>query len=118
MQYKVIDTRRDFIIRLHNKLIKNATNKEQENDILAMITSIIQVLKNRSQFRTMQQELGVEMIFRGYIVENWFRSIPTNKYKIFNKIIVCECIDFYNSSWKHCNEIFYLKEKQYEFLLK
>ena len=50
MQCKAIDTRRGFIIRLHNKLIKNATNKEQENDILVIITGITQVLKNRSQF--------------------------------------------------------------------
>ena len=58
------------------------------------------------------------MIFRGYIIENWFGTIQTNKYKTFNKIIVHNCIEFYISSQKNRNEIFYLKERQYEFLIK
>ena len=59
-----------------------------------------------------------ELLFRGYIVENWFDSGSINKYKTLNKIIVRECIEFYNSKWKQRNEIYHSREKQHEFLLK
>ena len=62
--------------------------------------------------------MGGKLLFWGYIVENWFDLGIINKYKELNKIIVRECVEFYNTIWKQRNEIHHSWEKQHEFLIK
>jgi len=60
----------------------------------------------------MQQEIRVEMIFRGYIISNWYHTNKRNKFSQMNKVIVCKCVEYYNRKWKEQNEIFHsLKAK-------
>jgi len=45
VQYKALDMRREFATKLHNKLVKKATNEQQVNNIMVIIMDIAQVLK-------------------------------------------------------------------------
>ena len=90
----------DVYNKLTQKLIKAAKDDKRKIEVMAILNNIMQILKDKHQYQTMQQEVGVDMIFRGYIVENWFKNTLTNKYKALNKIIVYEYIGFYNQYQK------------------
>ena len=60
-----------------------------------MLFDIIQYFQKGAIHKTMQQDIGCNMLFRGFIVEDWFRSKLYNFNK-FNRIIIKECIMFCN----------------------
>ena len=49
---------------------------------------------------------------------NWFDLSNTLKYQLANKIIIKECIIFYNKQWKTRNKILYSTEVQHDYLIK
>ena len=40
----------------------------------SMIDDIEKYLKNKEEFFTMQQAIGFDLIFRGFIAKDWFRK--------------------------------------------
>ena len=65
-------------------------NHMQKHDIIDDLENII---KNKDECKTMQQVLGIEMVFRGFIVTDWFRADANCKdYEELNKKIVELCM--------------------------
>ena len=98
-QCKAISTeKREWIQKLHDKLMKQIDAEEHE--LLDMLHDIVTYLKvNNNMLKTTQQLISIKNVFRGYIVTNWFDTGETFKYRLANKIIVKECMMFYNEYW-------------------
>ena len=109
--------KREWVRKLHDKLIKKTDVEEHE--VLDMLHDIVTYLKvNNNRLRTTQQLIGIENVFQGYIVINWFDTDKTFKYRSVNKIIVKECVMFYNKCWLQRNEILHSKDIQHDFITK
>ena len=65
----------------------------------------------------MQKEIGFKALFYRFIIKDWFGSNPRyNKYKLQNKIIVKEYIEYSGKYQKLRNKIHHNKSKQKEIL--
>ena len=69
--------------------IKHDANLEQ---IDLMIEDITLFLNDETPINTNQLIIRYNMLFRGYIIRNWFGMDSSNKYKDLNKVIVKLCI--------------------------
>ena len=76
-----------------------------------MIDDVEKYMTNREDYCTMQQVLGHDMIFRGFIVKDWFgKNVNAHKYGKHNKAITKLCVQYYWMCWKERNEIMNKKE--------
>ena len=83
-----------------------------------MLSNIVNYFKEQKKNKTIQMLVGIEIIFRGIIVRDWFGISDTNKYHQINKIIIREAIKFYYQYQINQNTIYHSKEKQIEYLKK
>ena len=69
-----------------------------EEEIVTMIKDIWNFLVNREEnYKTNQQYLGFEALFRAYIMKAWFRSnFSSSKYRECNKTLARLRVRFYN----------------------
>ena len=57
-----------------------------------MINDIENYLFDKEKYVTMQQVLGIDMLFRGFIVKDWFgKDQNACKYGMYNKAIIKLC---------------------------
>ena len=118
-----IEIRRNFIQTLLGKLLKNKPESVEVNEIMAYCEDILRYLEDdvedEDEYETTQRYVGMQEIFRGYIVKNWMgANINCTKYYVLNKVLVYECVMFYNKCWKHRNEVAQDETKQRERLIK
>ena len=59
-----------------------------------IIKDITLFLNEKTPIHTNQQIIGLDTLFKGYIVQNWFRIDSNNEFKDVNKILVKYCIQF------------------------
>ena len=55
------------------------------------------------------------MLFRGFFAADWFGE-KSNNFNQFNRIIIKECVMFYNECWRSRNTIYHSKEVQMRVL--
>ena len=66
----------------------------------------IAAIYNENEEKGTQALLGHHMIFRGYIVKNWFGTTTTDeKYHDANKIFVKESVLHYSKCWRDRNDV-------------
>ena len=66
-----------------------------------------------------QQYLGMQELFRGYVVIDWEgTNFKNEKYKKLNRISVKRYIEYYDKCWKYQNNEYHDKEKQRKRLIK
>ena len=105
--------KRQFIINLYNDLQKDPSSINKSMEVLAMLFDISQYLKNKDgKVKTMQSQIGVNILFQGYIVRDWLGNSNTNRYSRLNKIIIKHCVNFYYRSWVLCNELYHTPGKK------
>ena len=61
-----------------------------------MTNDIERFLKDNDEYSAMQQVIGYNMLFRGFIVLDWFRkNKDERKYKNYNRTIIKLCVQHY-----------------------
>ena len=61
--------------------------------------------------RTLQYKVGVDKIFKGFIIKDWFGENEYAKYRKWNKVLIKQSIEFYQKYWTERNEAYYQPEK-------
>ena len=61
-----------------------------------MIEDITIFLNEKILVHTNQWIIGLDALFKGYIVWNWFEIDLNNEFEDVNKILVKYCIQFYH----------------------
>ena len=56
--------------------------------------------------------MGVDKIFKGFIIRNWFGKNKVSKYRKWNKVMIKQSIEFYQKCWMERNKVYYQLEKQ------
>ena len=85
------------------------------------VEDILQYLENEEEeeYETNQYLIGMQELFRGYIVVvQDGTNLRSKKYSVLNKIVTKKCVEFYVQCWKHRNKIFHNEEKQKECVKK
>ena len=99
-------------MKLRDQLLTLEITEEVIYETLQMINDIEQYLKGNQYFIMMQKEIGFKELFYRFIAKDWFRSDPEcKKFRLQNKKIVKECVDYCGKYWKLRNEIHYNKSK-------
>ena len=107
---KLIETLSNELNKLENR--ENVRWKKMINDLEYYLT-------NKEDMSTMQQTIGCDMVFRGFIVKDWFgTNRGETKYQIFNKVTVKLCVQHYWTCWKERNDIMNTKEIKRKFVLE
>ena len=100
LQCKAVgNSKREFIINLHTKLQKENKDWLYKNKILRIINDIVQYFKATTNFRTTQQLIGIDKLFRGFIMKNQIGIDKTQHYNQMNKILVPEYEKYYYKIW-------------------
>ena len=75
-------------------------------DVEVFLNDTIDFLQGTNSGRGTQALIGHGMLFRGFIVKDWFGGNRNQtKYQNVNKIIVKESVMYYGKCWKDRNEI-------------
>ena len=77
---------------------------EIKHQVMDLLHDIVQYFKELQNFRTLQAKLGVELLFKGFIVRSW-DSNKELKYRALNKIVVRESINYYYKYWLIRNKL-------------
>ena len=104
-----------FVKDLMETLIKNKSKEVNEDKIMSFVEDIMKYAQNEQEgdYKSNQQYVGMQELFRRYIVIDWERTnFGNKKYKDLNKIIVKRCVEFYDACWKHRNDEYHNEEKQ------
>ena len=84
-----------------------------------MILDIENYLENKEDMNTMQQVIGHNMVFRGFIVKDWFgKNKNESKYVKYNKVITKLCTQHYWTCWKERNDIINTKDIKRKYVLE
>ena len=113
--------RKDFIWELVIELVKNKSEEVSVDVIILFVEDILQYLENEEEkeYKTNQHLVGMQELFRGYVVVVWEGTeLRSKKYSVLNKIIAKKCMEFYVKCWKQRNEILYDENKQREYIKK
>jgi len=95
---KTKEIRRNYIIQMTIALLKNKEEYISHNVIFNMIEDIMVYLENGDpdEYETTQHYIGMDAIFRGFIVRDWKEAnFQCNKYRIVNKIVITHSVQFY-----------------------
>ena len=109
-----IHLRRTFIRNLVVELARNKSDQIHVEEIMSFVEDILRYLENEQEeeYEMNQQYVGMQELFRGYIVIDWEgTNFGNKKYKKLNKIIVKRCVEFYDACWKHRNDEYHNDEK-------
>ena len=85
---------KEFITNVYNKLMKVVRSDEMKYQVIDLLHNIVQYFKELTNFRILQAELGIELLFKGLIVRSWDSSNEL-QYRKMNRIVVQEVIDYY-----------------------
>ena len=86
-----------------------------------MVEDIMNYLESgdEDEYETNQQYIGVDQLFRGFVVKDWQEAnFHSTKYRILNKILVYHSVHHYNECWKHRNEAYHDPIKQRNRMLE
>ena len=105
---------------MKTKLKKIASN-EQKEDIISMVVVDITnyVNQEEKEYVTTQHLVGMELIFKEWVVKNWLNIQQSQSYtmKKLNKIIVKCSMIFYSKAWTYRNKIMHDDIKFREFVI-
>lgn len=105
-----------LVERLNTELEK-LENKEKVR-WKSMVNDIKNYLANINNENAMQQVIGHDVIFRGFIVKDWFGNgkdeLLNRKY---NRVIVKLCVQHYWTCWKERNDIMNNKDVKRKFVM-
>ena len=66
----------------------------------------LKLFRNKDDVSTMQQLIGYDMIFRSFIVKDWFgKDKEESTHSKYNKVITKLCFKNYWMFWKERNDI-------------
>ena len=86
---------------------------------MALIEDIENAIYGRNCYKTMQQVIGIEAVFRGFVVIDWFGvDLKSERYKNLNKKIVTLCMQHYWECWEKRNEIRMRPDVRREYMRK
>ena len=105
--------------KLLSQLVKNKGDIDV-NEIMSFCEDILIYLDDDDdEFEMNQQFVGMQELFRGYVVSDWKgTNMKCKKYRYLNEIIARESVFFYNKCWKHRNEVQHDPVKQKERMVK
>lgn len=110
----------EYLNELKSKMNKIATH-ENERELVELIMKDIKayVHNKDAEFTTTQQLIGMDLLFKGWVVKNWLNVNQEQSYlmKKLNKILVKHSVMFYSKVWVHRNEILHDTEKCREHTL-
>ena len=81
---------------------------------MSFVEDIIRYIENKEEeeYKTNQQYVGMQELFRGYVAVVWEgTNLNSKKYRMLNKIVAKKCVEFYMKYWKERNEADYDKRK-------
>ena len=67
--------------------MKLVQSDEIKYKVIDLLNNVVQYFKELQNFRTLQVKLGVELLFKRFIVRSW-NSNEELKYRVLNKIVV------------------------------
>lgn len=110
----------EYLNELKSKMSKIAIH-ENERELVELIMKDIKayVHNEDAEFTTTQQLIGMDLLFKGWVVKNWLNVNQEQSYlmKKLNKILVKHSVMFYSKAWVHRNEILHDTEKCREHTL-
>ena len=74
------DKRKDFIVKLHNKLHKDVIFEDLKEPIMDILSDIVEYFKGKNNFKITQSIISMNFLFRGMIVRDWKNNSDMNKY--------------------------------------
>ena len=78
----------EFLFRLKARLIESENVDQVAYEILQFVDDISQYLKGGDDYRTLQLILVFKILFRSFVIRDWFNSnIICNKYQNQNIVI-------------------------------
>jgi len=103
-----------YLIDLENELKKvKGVHQEREtvNHILSDINTYIK--NNNEELVTTQQLIGMDLIFKGWVMKNWLNvnQCQSVVMKNVNRIIVRKSVQFYSKAWMNRNELLHDEQK-------
>ena len=118
---KTINIRKEFIKTLIKEMLQKFSTDIDQDEILSLIEDILKYLESddSDEYETNQGIIGIQYIFRGYIVKAWTGSnFSQDKYHKLNKIAVRLCIEHYYNCWIDRNKSFHDEEYQKERIMQ
>ena len=97
-----------FVNDLKAKLDAVAIDEIDKAEIEMIIEDIkTYVMGAQNEYATTQHAIGMELIFKGWVVKNWFDVQQKQRFTTgkVNKIIVKQSMVFYLKAWKNRNDI-------------
>ena len=95
---------------------------EQDKEMIELIIKDLNtyIYQKEDDFKTTQHLVGMDLIFKGWVMKNWVNVNETQSYvmKKLNKAIVKRSMLFYSEAWKHQNEVIKDGGKYREYVLK
>ena len=86
---------------------------------MVLIEDIVDYLNGNDHVPRSQNVIGFKMLFRGYIVKDWFgTNSDETKYSYVNQLIVRCCVRLYHKCWLQRNDTMKRDEKLKEWLLE
>ena len=108
----------------NTKLVEmlNAESEKLENKEKvrwkSMVNDVENYLVNINNENTMQQVIGNDMIFRGFIVKDWFGNGKDELLcRKHNRVIVKLCVQHYWTFWKERNDMMNKKDVKRKFVM-
>jgi len=76
-------------------------------------------LQNRRPNKIKQTIIGVDTIFRGFIIKDWITTnIKCNQFKEYNKVIVKAVTNFYMRYWEYRNKVYHNVKIKKKYITK
>ena len=89
-----------FIKTLHVELKKQDKKQKDTDKRKKIISDIFKYINNRQGFETHQEAIGFDNLFRGIIVNSWIgENLLQRIDHKYNRILVKQCVEFYNQCW-------------------
>ena len=108
------DMKSKYVKELKSKMMKLAKHEQDKVVIDLIITDIeVYVKGENDELETTQQLIGMDMLFRGWVVKNWINVNEKQSHLMakLNKIIVKQSVLCYSKAWVHRNEVLHSAEK-------
>ena len=116
-----LDMRKKFVKDLIRELYKGWPDNVDSEEILLLIDDILRYLDDDDDdnYETNQGVIGIQELFRGYIVKVWFRTnFGGTKYHKINMITVQICIKYYYQYWIDRNKAYHNEILQKKRIIK
>ena len=117
--HHTLELRKKFMKEMLIELIEVKKEDVDANDVMALGEDILRYLEqdDEEEYETSQGIIGINELFRGYVVKDWMSANEhEEKHRTLNKIVVRKCVEFYVECWKHRNEVCHDNDKQKERL--